>query len=122
MRNKVAALLVLILSLSASAMAQDVPRPLAETFAVTPLSRVQTVSFGPLDRGWLAIDDVARKEQGLAPRYAVPHAVHLTPRTSGTWEELPDGRWLWRLRIHAEAAVSLNLGFTRFKLPAGGRL
>jgi lysyl endopeptidase len=122
MRKATALLVLLLLSLSAAAIAQDVSKPLAETFAVTPLSRVQTVSFGPLDRGWLAVDDVARKEQGLAPRYAVPHTVHLTPKTSGTWEELPDGQWLWRLRIRAEAAVSLNLGFTRFKLPAGGRL
>src|SRR3954463_5164127 len=122
MRRAATFLLVLLLSLTATAPAQDVPRPLAETLSVAPLSRVQTVSFGALDRGWLAVDDVARKEQGLAPRYAVPRAVRLTPQTSGTWEELKDGRWLWRLRIRAEAAVSLNLGFTRFRLPAGSRL
>jgi len=122
MRKPATVLLVFLLSLSATAMAEDVPRPLAETLSVAPLSRVQTVSFGPLDRGWLAVDDVARKEQGLAPRYAVPRAVSLTPQTSGTWEELKDGRWLWRLRIRAQAAVSLNLGFTRFRLPAGARL
>ena len=122
MRKEAAALLVLALVLSAVAMAQDVPRPLAETLSAAPLSRVQTVSFGPLDRGWLAVDDVTRKEQGLAPRYAVPRPVKLTPATSGTWEELKDGRWLWRLRIRAEGAVSINLGFTRFHLPEGGRL
>ncbi|MFL6263145.1 MAG: hypothetical protein ACJ76Y_25905 [Thermoanaerobaculia bacterium] len=124
MRNKTAASLVLAIALStalpAAARAQDVPRPLAETLSAAPLSRVQTVSFGPLERGWLAVDDATRKEQGLAPRYAVPRPVHLTPWTSGTWEELKDGRWLWRLRLRAEGG-----GLDQPRLhplpPAGGR-
>jgi hypothetical protein len=43
-------------------------------------------------------------------------------RTDGTWETLPDGQALWRLRIRAPGATSLNLGFTRFQLPRGAVL
>jgi lysyl endopeptidase len=112
---------VLLLALS-SAAAADVPRPMAAMLPAAPLASVDVLSFGPLDRGWLAWDDARSEEQGLPPRFAVPQEVHLTPWTDGTWEELPGGLWLWRLRIRAEEAASLNLGFTRFRLPAGARL
>jgi lysyl endopeptidase len=115
------ALLVLVLALSATVSAQ-VPRPTAVMFPAAPLSTVETVRFGPLDRGWLAFDDALIEEHGLAPRFAVPHEVRLTPWTHGQWEQLPGDLWLWRLRIRAEAATSLNLGFTLFRLPEGARL
>jgi hypothetical protein len=43
--------------------------------------------------------------------------VDITPATHGTWELLPDGNELWRLRIASPGAVSLNLGFTRYGMP-----
>jgi lysyl endopeptidase len=113
MRN----LLPLLILLASPAVAADFPRPQAG-----PLASVETMSLDPLNRGWLAWDDALDEEQGLPPRFAVPHEVRLTPWTSGTWEELPEGMWIWRLRIRAEGASSLNLGFTRFRLPAGARL
>lgn len=118
---KTIALLPFFLALPAAAITDDFT-PRALTLPAAPLDSVHTLGFGPLDRGWLAMDDAAREAQDLAPRYAVPHRVRLTPRTSGTWEELAGGLSLWRLRIRAEGAASLNLGFTRFRLPAGARL
>ncbi len=116
---KTFALLVLVLALPAAA---EIPTPLAVALPAAPLDAVQAVRFGPLDRGWLALEDAAQDAKGLPPRYAVPHTVRLTPWTSGTWEELPGGLWLWRLRVRAEGAASINLGFTRFRLPAGARV
>jgi lysyl endopeptidase len=118
--RKMLALLVLALSLPAAAA--NVPAPLAVTLAAAPLDTVAAMDFGPLDRGWLAAEDAAREEQDLPPRFAIPHPVHLTPASSGTWEELAGGLSLWRLRVRAEGAASLNLGFTRFRLPEGARL
>lgn len=115
-------LALLFLALTLPAAAAEVSTPLAVTLSAAPLDTVQTVGFGPLDRGWLAMDDAARQEQGLPPRYAIPQQVRLTPWTSGNWEELAGGLSLWRLRIRAQAATSINLGFTRFRLPAGARL
>jgi hypothetical protein len=115
------ALLVLALALSAAAAA-EIPTPLDLTLLAAPLDSVQAVSFGPLDRGWLALEDAARDAKDLPPRYAIPHAVRFTPETSGTWQELASDLWLWRLRVRAEGATSINLGFTRFRLPDGARL
>ena len=70
----------------------------------------------------LAREDEARDEQGLPYRFALPQEVSLGPDNSGTWETLPTGRSLWRLRISNPGALSLNLGFAEFRLPRGGRL
>lgn len=118
--RKLIFLLVLVLALPAAAV--EVSTPLAVTLQAAPLDTVQTVSFGLLDRRWLAMDDAIREEQGLPLRYAIPQPVRLTPSGSGNWEKLRGGLWLWRLRIRAAGAASLNLGFTRFRLPAGARL
>lgn len=75
-----------------------------------------------------AIDvDKLLAEDALAPkdepkRFAQPISVNLTPDNAGLWERLDDGRLLWRLRIISTGARSLNLGFTRYFMPAGGRL
>ena len=41
---------------------------------------------------------------------------------AGTWQTLPDGRWLWRLELRSPGAVSLELAFDRFFLPQGAEL
>ena len=67
-------------------------------------------------------EDLAREEAGLAPRYAVSNEVSITPSNHGTWENLEDGRLLWRLRVQAPQARSINLGFGRYFMPEDGRL
>jgi hypothetical protein len=118
--NKIVVLLVLLLTPVVAAA--EIPMPQAMTLSARPLDSIQAVGFGPLERGWLALEDAESEELGLPPRYAIPRSVLLTPATSGTWEEVAGGLWLWRLRIRAEGAASLNLGFTRFRLPEGARL
>ena len=61
--------------------------------------------------------------EGLPPRFAEPEDISLSPEMIGTWEILPGGRLLlWRLRIVVPGALSLNIGFDRYRLPKGGRL
>jgi hypothetical protein len=75
-----------------------------------------------------AVDvDKLMAEDALAPkdqprRFAAALPVSLTPENAGLWETLDDGRLLWRLRIVSSGARSLNLGFTRYLMPAGGQL
>jgi len=49
-------------------------------------------------------------------RYGRTLETSLSPSQHGTWEKLPSGRWLWRLRIQSRDAVSLSVGFTSFQL------
>ena len=56
-------------------------------------------------------------------QFAVPFVVQVIPATHGQWETTTDGQTaVWRLRVAAAGAVSLNLGFTRYWMPDGGRL
>ncbi len=96
--------------------------PAALTHPLRPLAEVPRHAAPAPDLAALAAEDAQRERDGLPPRFALPSATSLTPEADGAWEPL-DAQWLvWRLRIGAPGAVSLNLGFTRFRLPKGGRL
>ena len=45
------------------------------------------------------VEDVLREENGLPPRYAVPHAVRTGPAFEGTWTQPDAATWLWQLRV-----------------------
>jgi len=96
--------------------------PVALEFSVQPLDVVRTVVTATVDIAAVRVEDLQRQEAGLAPRFAVTEAVNITPDTDGTWEVLDSRHDLWRLRITSEGALSINLGFTGFRLPKGARL
>ena len=123
MSRKLAGLLLLLAFGSRAHAASEAVVPTASRYAVLTVDRLDSIAPAPLDLVRLAAEDAARNRQGLPPRFAVPERVSITPASHGTWEDLGDGRRLWRLRILGrEGATSLNLGFTRFKLPQGARL
>jgi lysyl endopeptidase len=121
--SKVARIVVLALLVAvlvgplgpAGAAAQQPPRPV-------PLGQVPVITMPAVDVEALMAEDVVRYEQGLPPRFAQPIPVQITPASHGAWETLADGTRLWRLRILSPGAMSLNLGFTRYYMPVGGRL
>ncbi len=51
--------------------------------------------------------------------FAYPFDTLLTADREGTWETLPGGASIWRLTLCSPEALSLNLIFSGFKLPAG---
>ena len=87
----------------------------------TPLSEVDTLHLSGLDGQALRARDAAEHRPGVAPSFAEPVAVELTPKQRGTWD-LDDGVLRWRLRVRSEGALSLSLGFVRYSMPAGGSL
>lgn len=101
----------------------DLVIPTASRYAVEDVSRIEAFVGQRLDLGVIQAEDLERDRQGLPPRFAVPERVAITPQTHGTWERLPDGQLLWRLRIIGrEGTTSLNLGFERFKMSPHGRM
>lgn len=124
-------LTVLGLTLMAVAgLAADVARldplavegPVADAFFASPASNLAATVAVPMDLAAVQLEDSERESSGLAPRFAIPEDVWLTPENSGTWEDL-DGRFvMWRTRISAPGALSINLGFTGYWLPPGARL
>src|SRR5690349_8576920 len=100
-----------------------VPIPTANNHNVLDVNQIDVVLPAQLDLEKIGEEDVSRDGLGLPPRFAVPERVSITPDKNGTWEDLADGQRLWRLRVVGGAGTtSLNLGFTRYKMPQQGRL
>ncbi|MCP4247908.1 MAG: hypothetical protein GY778_12740 [bacterium] len=97
-------------------------QPAASEADVVALDRVPLIQMPEVDRELAALEDEANEAQGGPPRFAIPEPVQISPATHGIWEDLPDGRHLWRLRLRSPGATSLNLGFTRYVMPDGGQL
>ncbi len=111
-------LALLVLWLSPTLAAPADPR-LAPAAAIAPreLALLPRLTYGALDRARLAAEDLTDEAAGLPMRFAVAHEVAIAPETDGLWQSLDDGTSLWRLRVTAAGATSLNFGFSRFHLP-----
>ncbi|MCS6844855.1 MAG: S1 family peptidase, partial [Caldilineales bacterium] len=125
MRRRLVAFLVLALLSSLSApsallAATSAARP--QPSGPAPLDRVPVIAMPPVDNAALVREEVQRAGPGVAPRFALPIPVDLSPANSGRWETLADGTRLWRLRLRSAGALSLNLGFDRYVMPDGGQL
>ena len=96
--------------------------PVATAFAVKSAAAVPAFGAMAVDRAAALAEDAVRAEGDLPPRFALPQKVALTPETAGTWEDLDTRFTMWRLRVNSPGAMSLNLGFTAYRLPKGGRL
>lgn len=105
-----------------SARAPVGQEPVGTGQGAAPLDRVDTVEMPAVDNAALLAADEAAWEPGIAPRFAVPQQTDLSPDKAGTWETLAGDLLLWRLRIHSPGALSLNLGFSSYFMPPGGRL
>lgn len=98
------------------------PKPAVLELALDPPSSVPVHRARPLDPAALAAEDADREAAGEPYRFAVAEPAGITPVGSGRWEQPNARHRVWRQRILAPGALSLNLGFTRCELPAGGQL
>lgn len=80
------------------------------------VSAMQTTYFEPLDVKSIHEQEWSLEQKGEAPRFAIPHSVTIDPVSFQNWEKSADG-YTWSHRITAPNAVSLNFGFTKFRLP-----
>jgi hypothetical protein len=114
-------MIVTLLLFAIPIMAEVLPTSMLQT--VRPLSQVAVLQLPPVDAAQAAKQDETDLMLGEPLRFAVPEQLSINPETHGTWEDLPDPRFvLWRLHVQAPRSLSLNAGFERFRLPKGGRL
>lgn len=105
----------------------DVPRVSVSTTSIRQLWRaVPSIGFGRLDLAKLAAEDAVRDaEPGVPMRVGVNRKLPgdvIGAGSDGAWEQLPDGRSRWRLRIDVPDGEALRVHFSRFDLPDGGSL
>ena len=79
------------------------------------------IEVAPLDLARVLQEDAARPPDSPT-RFAIPHAVNITPDKYGRWTNLNKTTRRWTLAVASPGAVSINLGFTRYHMPPGGTL
>jgi hypothetical protein len=124
-RIQLTLLIVTLIWLAASGvLAGTQPRAVTETEArLLPLERVSLWKSPDVDVEQLRIEDAANRDvPGIPLRIGFPMNTDLSPGNGGTWEELPGGGSLWRLRIRTEGALWTVLGFDVFRLQPGAEV
>lgn len=115
------ALLGMALAGASSAFAQV---PVSANPALSSIDDLPRSAFPALDMARIEAEDALADRKGNpgGVRYAIPQKVSVTPERDGLWESLDADRMVWRYRITAANAKSLNLGFSEYWMPAGGSL
>ncbi|MEZ5360209.1 MAG: trypsin-like peptidase domain-containing protein [Candidatus Zixiibacteriota bacterium] len=94
-----------------------------KNFAASLSSDIPTETMGSIDvAAYLAEDAIEQAEGDVPYRFGAPFDVDYSLDNSGIWEELPDGGRLWRLRIEAPGAYSINMIYQTYDLPVGAKL
>lgn len=116
--------LVALIAMASNAMAGPLATegPVGPTLASKSAGSLPALSVSPLNEQAARAEDLVRDEEGLPPRFAIPELVNINPDNQGSWEDIDSRFQLWRLRVVAPGALSLNFGFTGFELPKGARL
>ena len=81
-----------------------------------------TVELPPLDYTRLIAEDQKDKESNELFRFGYVHVVNYDLSNSGTWSTLDNGDRIWRLRIYAPEAQTININYSQFSIPTGAEL
>ncbi len=119
-RSYLAILLAWLFLITLPLAAQSIDPRLAQ--GVSPLAVVPLLNMPTQDNKLLYETEMASRSPETTPHFAVNLQVDISPLSSGTWDVLPDGRAVWRLRIRSAGAKSLNLGFDKFVMPHDANL
>ena len=116
------------LRIGLAALSLFIAGPVAATAQEEPFSiRHDLADLAPekvmpaVDTAALLAEDAAQKPFPPQPlRFAATHDVRIT-LDQGRWDVVGDTS-IWRVKLTSRGAKSINLGFTRYWMPEGGRL
>ncbi len=117
-----AVVLCVLLAGATSTLAQHSIPPSQRYASVQTAAEVTQYTLPTVDVAALRAEDRARSDQRGPYRYGRALDARYTSARDGTWERLPSGAWLWRLRLTSQGAVSMSVGFSVFELPEGAAL
>ncbi len=122
MLNKTKILFVFIIALCivAKSQVQYPGIPLSNTHLVQ--AKISTIKMASVNVDKLLMEDEQQASIDKTHRFGYPFNVNYGITNAGTWNHLADGSKIWRLSIESEGAVSINLIFDKFFLPAGSAL
>ena len=103
---------------SAFARERSLPPSFQKSHFLRPLAQLAREVVAPPDLDALLAQEETREGDGkaVAQQFAVAQDLALDLAEAATWEELPDGSRLGRLRLASTSALNLNLTFSHFEL------
>jgi hypothetical protein len=123
MKNVRTLLAVLFIGLGGSLFAQLSEPGTPKSFLTKSLSEaIPTLVMPALNMDAVANEDLADEAAGLPPRFGYPFEVDYHTGNSGQWEAYPDGGRVWRLRVQAPGAISINFCYSAWSIPEGGQV
>ena len=91
------------------------------SFSRVTRTDIRSLATPPIDLQTLLEEDARDAGKEIPFRFGYGFEVDYNLDNSGTWEDLDDGGRLWRLQITCPDAYSVNLVYSRFRLPEGAR-
>lgn len=119
MKQKITLLIFLTIALKLTAQINEGGTPIGITNHLA--SQATYVNMPSFDLQQMQAEDAINDQQKGWWRFGFNHDVSLTQQNSGVNITLPGGR-LWLLGIHSSGALSLNLAFKNFNIPAGAKM
>nr|MBN2278861.1 trypsin-like peptidase domain-containing protein [candidate division Zixibacteria bacterium] len=115
-----AAIIILILGSSASAQISAGGTPVS--FGKAIITEPPEMEMPAFDIQAMLAEDAEEAKLGIPFRFGKPFEVDFNLDNSGFWTELEDGSHIWRIQIVSPGAYSINLIYSRYRLPDGARL
>lgn len=79
------------------------------------LATIETKAYPEIDIRNVHNKDLQREMKGEAPRFAIERYTQVSPMLDQNFQK-EAGKLVWRYRVKATNAVSLNFAFTKFKM------
>lgn len=86
-----------------------------------PVDQLERYTLPKQDNQALLDQEMEERQSGRPPRFATPISVRINPAKEGRWNIIGLVA-VWRLRLYSPGAHSLNLGFSQYQMPEGGKL
>ncbi|UCF41712.1 MAG: hypothetical protein JSW43_05130, partial [Gemmatimonadota bacterium] len=110
------------LSLCSTALAKQITPPRSFAHDLRGTADIDHRFVAPIDVPALVEEDRRPRQVPVPYRVALAVPMDAGPRDAGTWELLPDGGRIWRLRVSSPGAVFMSFKFSEFELPEGAEL
>ncbi len=124
MRKHLTILMVVISSLNLSAQIltqKTTSRTIDKNIKLKTISDIDIITMPILDVNKLILEDSINRSSNLPYRFGYAFKVDYNIQNSGTWIDVEDGK-VWALKIVSKGAYSINLEYSKFRLPKNSQL
>lgn len=125
MRDKIKFLLILFtlllcFNITTYGQISEGGQPLSLSKSLSNIFETKEMPY--VDTDALLAEDELEQFKDVPLRFGAPFEVDYNMENSGTWERIPDGTNIWRLKIISQGAYSINLVYDYFEIPKGAKL